>query len=231
MKNKILTSILLCISIFSFSQVSITVPYQSGQVQVVAQITYDAKISKVDSVRLEASYQDYDEIQNPKVFISEHTVIGKPNSIKQPNSFERRKNIQTFRVVVFLGGKSIAVSNEIQIYYTASNYNEAALDKITNLQAKFSEVNGEKIVTLTWDEVPNAFGYVVGEREWNGEERFIRFQLYVGGSMSVSVKNLLTFKVSGYGIKEYGVIAVNSPYESISEAPFNNVASVKVDVK
>lgn len=230
MKNIFTSIAFIIIANLSFSQVTIDIPYENGQVNVVANITYPSSIKAADSVSLEACYQSYSDAGNPKTFIVDKTIKGLPKSITRTNSFERRENSQTYRCVVYIKGKA-TISNEVQIDYNGYKYSETPLPKITNLQSVIFEKDGEKFITLSWDAVPNAFGYKIGERDWNGAEQYFAFQLGYGGPMSETVANSFTFKAESSNVtREYGVIAVNNPSSNFSETEFSKIASIQVTI-
>lgn len=228
MKNIFTSTIFIVIAHISFSQVTIDIPYENGQVNVVANITYSETIKTADSVSLEACYQSYSDAENPKVFTADKTIKGLPVTITRTNSFESRESLQTYRCIVYIQGKKI-VSNEVQIDYNGYKYNQTPLPTITNIQSVIVEKDGKRFITLTWDEVPNAFGYKIGERDWNGAEQYFPFQLGYGGPMSETTTNSFTFEAkSSKVIREYGIIAVNKPDDGFSEIEFSKIASVKV---
>lgn len=224
-KHTIFLAILASV-LSAFSQVTIAVPYENGQIVVKANITYPATITAVDSVQLEACYQEYSEVGNPKVFKVVKVAKGMAKSITQDNSFRSRPGSQTFRCVVYPKGKKGIVSNEVNIDYNGYLYREGPLAKVSNLKGVAFEKDGKKYVTLTWDAVPEAFGYLVYEKS-KYEDKYYGFQL-PSSEMSETVQTTFTFETQEQGEMQYGVEAVNAPFRTTDATPFNDVAGVKV---
>jgi hypothetical protein len=231
MKKQILLIVSIITSITAFSQVIIDVPYENGQVTVTVNISYPKTITTADSILVESCYQSYSDANNTKTFGKEKVVKGFMKSITLDNSFERRENLRSYRCTIYLKDKKTIISNEVQIDYNGYKYNETPLPKVTNIQSVVFEKDGSKYITLTWNAVPNAFGYVIAERDWNGAEQYFKFQLGYGGPMSESITNSFTFLTeASQVVREYGIIAVNSPNENISEVPFAEIPSIKVSI-
>lgn len=226
MKKQTIFLVLLASALSVFSQVTIAVPYEHGQVVVKANITYPATITAVDSVQLEACYQEYSEVGNPKVFKVVKVAKGMAKSITQDNSFNSRPGSQTFRCVVYPKGKKGIVSNEVNIGYSGYLFREGPLPKVSNLKGIAFEKEGKKYVTLTWDAVPEAFGYWVYEKS-RYEDKYYGFQL-PSSAMSNTGQTTFTFEREETGEMQFGVEAVNAPYNTGEETPYKDIAAVKV---
>lgn len=229
-KRKFLLLILTGITMVAKSQVELSVPYVNGQVTVVAHIAYPKTIKTADSVCLEACYQTYSEMENSKLFKREKSVKGLATSITKNHSFAFKPNWQTYRVLVYQKGKKVLKSNEVSIDYNAYKYDTSKLAKVTGIKAIVTDKNGQKKVTLSWNAVPGAFGYVFGIKAMNeGNMKFTRFQINHGQS-SETIETSITFEVSS-GKEEYGIVAVNSPKdESLDTLPQEEIGSITVTV-
>jgi hypothetical protein len=185
-------------------------------------------MTSADSVRLEACYQEYDALENPKVFEKDKTVKGLPKTIKRTNYFDTnlKPKHQVFRVVVFQKGKVAVYSNEVAIDYNAFKFREDTLPKVNNIKASYKMIDGKTFVTLTWDAVPNAFGYKILEKDtYSQENRYIGYQM-PNGKMPETTETTFTFETDRKGKMQFGVVAVNSPYDpSVSELPFDKIGT------
>jgi hypothetical protein len=228
MKTLLALGTILFSSISSFSQISVSSVYESGEINVDIQISYPANMITADSVRLEACFQEYDALENPKVFIKEKTVKGLPKTIRRNNYFDikSKPKHQIFRVAVFQKGKAVVYSNEVAVDYHPYKYREDTLAKVNNIKATYKIIDGKNFVTLTWNAVPNAFGYKILEKDpYSQENRYVANQM-PDGNMPETTETTFTFETDRKGTMQFGIVAVNSPYDSsVSDLPFDKIGS------
>lgn len=206
MKKILLLIIVIKLSISSFGQCNIDVPYQDGQVQITVNIKYPASITNADSVRLEVSYEE--EPKPEMEFTPIATIKDMPTSIKPAFDFEHTMGIQSYRCLIYQKDKEPVISNTKTIDYYPYKYSKLELPKVQNVQSAFIEKNGEEYVRLSWDAIPDALGYMVAK---NTGGLYYGFQLYYAGPYSKTSKTYLDIPSEGSREVQYGVCGIQNP--------------------
>lgn len=225
MRRCCFTAIVLMISFNSNAQVLIDIPYKWGQVHLTIHITYPPEITTVDSVRLEATYEG--DFRNPvTVFTPVITVKNKPDLIKPKFNFEHDNGDRSYRCIIYKNDKSTDTSNVFKVKYGPFKFDENELPKVTNLKYYFIEKDGKDYIHLYWDEIPEALGYHVTEK--NGDN-FNTFQLYWGGPYGLTSNNYLDVPVRSYGQTiTYAVCGIQK--KQIVEPTIDIVTLINIDM-
>jgi hypothetical protein len=222
MKKILLFIVVIKLSISSFGQVNIDVPYKDGQVQITVNISYPASITNADSVRLEVSYEK--EPKPEMEFTPIAIVKNMPSSIQPGFDFNHTMGIQSYRCLVYQKDKEPVVSNIETIDYYPYKYSKLELPKVQNVQYAFIEKNGEEYVRLSWDAIPEALGYLVAK---NTGGLYYGFQLSYGGPYSKTSKTYLDIPSEGSGEAQYGVCGIQNPDDFQPEKDILTIITVK----
>ena len=150
------------------AQVTLDIPYKTGDIRVKAKLKYGPSVKKADSVRLE-----YKTTEN---FILAERALGRPKEILQKASMKHRFEAKrTYRAIVYMKGQDAIYSNEVVIYYKPEiKYTKEGLPPVAGLKGEVIEKSdGNRYVRLSWTPIPKAFGYRLYQKSTHGNHEMV----------------------------------------------------------